>query len=211
MIDLLSQLALGFVICLSGALIPGPLLVFIVTHTLRTGERSAGFFAGLGHCFVEVFIVFAILLGLSAFFESAIFQLTVRVVGEFALFVFGVLNLLELRKGKLDLKDNSNRVEHSSFVGGVIFTVFNATIPLWWGTVGLTMLNNALRNTTMLGVALWVLGHWLADLGWFGFAGYSIFKGKNYIGKRTHRHLIMICGIILIVLGTIFMCSLFIQ
>ena len=207
MIEVLTQLGLGFIIALSGALIPGPLLVFVITHTLRTGKRTTGLVAALGHCFVEVFIILGIIIGLGALFESVGFQRIIDVIGGFALIVFGIMNLVELRRGELGLKDGV--AEYGSLAGGIVFTVFNPTVPLWWTTVGLTMMNKALKTTTMLGVALWVLGHWLADLAWFGFTGYSVFRGKNYIGKRTHRYVTLICGAFLIVLGTLFLRAFF--
>jgi len=92
-------------------------------------------------------------------------------------------------------------------MGGVVFTVFNATIPLWWATTGLMMLNHALVTTTMLGVLFWVVGHWLADILWFGFLGYSVYRGKRYFGEETHRHIIKVCGIVMISLGLFFVLS----
>ena len=199
--ELLIHFVLGFIIALSGALIPGPLLVFVVSDTLKTGKKVTGVLAALGHCFVEVFIILTIVFGLSSVFVKGSFQQSIGLIGGIALVALGILNLVGLRK---TMKVEGRNFGYGSFLGGLTFTLLNPTIYLWWATIGLAMLTTALRTTTILGVCLWVLGHWLADLTWFGLAGYSIFRGKSYIGKRTHRILISICGIILIALGTIF-------
>lgn len=204
MFDILIQFALGFIIALTGALIPGPLLMFVIAHTLKFGKAETGFFAGLGHCLVEVFIVTSIIFGLTTFFKSSLFQLVVNVIGGIALIVFGVLNIIAARRRQ---KGSEPKVYNNSLIGGIFFTVFNATIPIWWATTGLIMLNHALMTTTMLGVALWVLGHWSADLSWFGFVGYSIFKGKNYVRGGIHNFIVLLCGIILISLGIVFLGS----
>lgn len=200
MFDILTQFGIGFVIALSGALIPGPLFVFTITQTMKNSKSYTGVLAGLGHCLVEVFIIAAIILGLVQLFNLALFQLAINVVGGIALIVFGVLNLLEVRKTRGDRGSGSS---YNSIFGGIIFTLFNATIPLWWTTIGLAMLNNALKTTTMVGVLFWVLGHWTADLAWFGFVGYSVFKGKKVVGRRGHAFLVSVCAVILIIIGVL--------
>lgn len=206
MFDVLLQFALGFFIALTGALIPGPLLMFVISHTLKYGKGRSGLFAGLGHCVVEGFLILFILLGLAAFFNFSVFQSVVNVVGGVALVVFGVLNVLAAR-GRQIIGDSESRMFANSLVGGVFFTVFNATIPLWWATTGLFMLNQALMTTTILGVAFWVLGHWSADLAWYAFVGYSVSKGRNYMSEKTYQAIMLVCGVVLVSLGGFFLVS----
>jgi len=92
-LDLLTQLTLGFTIALTGALIPGPLSIFVVTTVVKSGSKEAGFLAGLGHCLVEVVIIGVIVLGLTTVLASPQFQLVVNLVGGGALIVFGALSL----------------------------------------------------------------------------------------------------------------------
>ncbi|MFQ6076708.1 MAG: LysE family transporter [Candidatus Bathyarchaeia archaeon] len=205
MIEVLVQYIIGFVIALSGTLTPGPLLVFVINHTLRVRRRTVGLLAALGHCSVEMFIILAIVLGLSVVFESAVFQWVVKVVGGVVMVVFGALSLLEARRGRFEVRGCG--ADYGSFVGGTLFTVFNVTVPVWWATVGLAMLNAALEGTTVVGVLFWVLGHWSADVAWFSFAGYSVFRGKDYVGRGVHRFLILACGLVLVGIGLFFLVS----
>lgn len=196
---------LGFTIALTGALIPGPLSVFIVTTVVKSGEKNTGLLAALGHCLVEVVIIGTIVLGLTTVLKSPILQRLVNLVGGGALIIFGALGILERERRETGVR--GVKASYNSLMGGVVFTVFNATIPLWWATTGLMMLSQALITTTMLGVLFWVFGHWLADISWFSFLGYSVCRGKRYISEETHSHIIMVCGIVMISLGLFFLFS----
>jgi len=57
---------MGLGIGLSGALIPGPLLVFNITETLKHGAKT-GFLVILGHFFVEVCVSLLIIFGFLKF------------------------------------------------------------------------------------------------------------------------------------------------
>lgn len=204
MTELLAQLTIGFTIALTGALIPGPLALFVVATTIKTGDEKTGFLAGLGHCLVEVAIISIIILGLTTILSSPQFQIGINFVGGSTLIIFGISSLSQ----KIQVeKMMISKVNHNSLVGGIIFTVFNVTIPLWWATTGLMMLSRALLTTTILGVFFWVIGHWIADILWFGFLGYSVNRGKRYLGERTHQDIIKICGIIMVSLGLFFIVS----
>ena len=205
LLGLVIQLVLGFVIALSGALIPGPLSVFVITTVVKSGKKTTGLFAGLGHCLVEVGIIGTIVLGLTTALQSPLFQFTINIVGGIALMVFGTMNVLKGRKE--ELKVEATKVSYNSLMGGVVFTLFNATIPIWWATIGLQMLSQAMLTTTVVGVLFWVVGHWLADISWFGFLGYSIYKGEKHLGKGWHNNIITVCGVIMIVLGLFFLFS----
>jgi len=58
----------------------------------------------------------------------------------------------------------------------------------------------------MFGVLFWVLGHWFADVVWFSFLGYSIYKGKRHISGAVKSGIITLCGIVMISLGVFFVC-----
>jgi len=203
MLDLLTQLALGFTVALTGTLIPGPLSVFIVTSVVKSKNRSTGLLVALGHCLVEVAIIGAIVMGLTTALQSTGFQFAANIVGGGALITFGVLSIRGRKKGERSIGNDAN---HSALLGGVVFSVFNATIPLWWATTGLMMLSQALITTTMLGVLFWVLGHWLADIVWFSFLGYFVHRGKQYVSGEAGGRIVLLCGVVMISLGLFYIC-----
>ncbi len=188
-------------------MIPGPLSIFIVTSTIKSGEKKTGLLAALGHCLIEAVIIAMIILGLTTFLKSTLFQFTVNLVGGGALIIFGALSIRERETEKKGFSDVETG--YSSLIGGIIFTLFNVTIPIWWATIGLPMLSQALVTTTLLGVLFWVIGHWLADISWFSFLGYSIHKGGKYTGRKTRSRIVILCGVIMIFLGIFFLSSSF--
>ncbi|MCS7131219.1 MAG: LysE family transporter, partial [Hadesarchaea archaeon] len=92
MFEAIVQLPVGFIIALSGALIPGPLLTYVVVKTLSHGGKS-GTFAAVGHVFVELAIVSLVALGLGFAVKSQMLQIAVGVIGGFLLVLLGGLNL----------------------------------------------------------------------------------------------------------------------
>ena len=90
-------------------------------------------------------------------------------------------------------------------LGGVLFsTIFNPTVILWWATIGTAMLMEAWLIASLAGVGFWLLGHFLADLGWFSLVSYSVDRGRKLLGTRGHRALLVACGSILLIFGVYF-------
>ena len=200
MLEAMMQLGLGFVIGFTGAAMPGPLTAFVVTNGLSGSNRFHGFVSALGHCAVEAGIIAGIVLGLMAVFDVAPFRF-LNMAGGVSLIVFGAIALV---RGKGGVSRRPVIVGRSAFLGGVTLSIFNGTIPVWWGTVGLQQLGFALRSAALSGALLWVVGHWMADLAWYGFLGYSSYRGRRYLGDRAARWVIVGCSVTLVVVGVVF-------
>jgi len=192
----------GFVVGLSGTLIPGPLLAFVVSDATRKGWKS-GLLAAVGHNMVESVIVLIIMVGLAAVMESVVFQRTVGLIGGICLLIFGTLNIKAAVRGELSVED-SVISHYGSILGGIVFTIFNPTVPLWWATVGLLMLMDSLAMT-LLGGVFWVLGHYCSDISWYSFVSVSLSKGKRYVDVKLQKLIIAACGVFLFALGVVFL------
>lgn len=200
--DLFLYFWFGFVVGLSGALIPGPLLAFVVSDSTRKGWKS-GLLAAVGHNLVESVIVLIIVVGLAVVMKSMVFQRTVGLIGGACLLIFGALNLRAVVRGELSVEEDV--ISHyGSILGGIAFTIINPTVPLWWATVGLLMLMDAL-TTTLLGGVFWVLGHYCSDIGWYSLVSISLSRGKRYINVKLQKLIIAACGMFLIALGVVFL------
>jgi threonine/homoserine/homoserine lactone efflux protein len=89
--------------------------------------------------------------------------------------------------------------------GGVLFsTILNPTVALWWATVGLVMLTEAVLVASFAGAAFWLLGHFTADLVWFSFVPYSMARGRTVIGTKGYKALLITCGCGLLIFGVYF-------
>jgi len=200
--ELLLYFGLGFVVGLTGSLIPGPFLAFVVSDATRKGWKS-GLLAAIGHNLVESVIVLIIIVGLAVVMESVVFQRTVGLIGGACLLIFGALNIRAVVRGELKVEENV--ISHyGSILGGIVFTIFNPTVPLWWATVGLSCLMDALTRT-LLGGVFWVLGHYCSDIGWYTFVSISLSRGKRYIDVKLQKLIIAACGVFLIALGVVFL------
>jgi len=87
MFDLLFLIMIGFIVGLGGAVIPGPLLAFVIFDTVRKC-RVVGHYVVLGHIMWEGFIIFLILLGLGNLMIE--FKDIIYVVGGSVLVFMGV-------------------------------------------------------------------------------------------------------------------------
>lgn len=202
MLETLTQFGLGFIIGFTGAAIPGPLTTLIITNGLSGSSRFHGILSALGHCVVEVGIIAAIMLGLVTVLEAAPLRL-LNMAGGGALVFFGASALIKTGRSGRDV--GKVMVGKGAFLGGITLSILNGTIPLWWGTVGLQQLGYAMRSTALTGALLWVAGHWSADLAWYGFLGYSSYRGRRHLGEKMARNISVACSLILILVGGIFL------
>jgi threonine/homoserine/homoserine lactone efflux protein len=195
----LLQLPVGFVVALSGVLIPGPLLAYVVAkssiHGFKTGPQAV-----VGHMLVEFSLFAVLLMGLGIILETPIFQSSLGLLGGILLLALGALSVRKLA-GTPEVK-SITVTSYRPLVGGVLFsTVFNPTVILWWVTIGFAMLMEAFAVASAAGVVFWLVGHYLADFGWFSFISFSVVRGRKFMGTKGHRSLLMGCGAFLFALG----------
>ncbi|MCS4541395.1 MAG: LysE family translocator [Euryarchaeota archaeon] len=202
MLTLLVLLALGFTIGLSGALIPGPLLTFTISTSLKKGAK-VGPLVVFGHILSEICVILLLFGGLALFLQTALFQKIVGVIGGFAL-LFLAFDLFRTGAKKISLIDKSSK-HHGLIAGGIIFSMFNPSFPLWWVTIGNANLLYSFEIAGLLGTISFIIGHWFSDLGWYSFISYSIGRGKHFIGNRAYRSLLLTCGFLMFGLGIYFL------
>ena len=202
MLGALVQLGLGFIIGFTGAAIPGPVTVFIVTDSLSGGNNFHGVLEALGHCVVEAGIILLILLGFTGLFDRVPLR-PLNMAGGLALVGFGILAFRG--RDRHVLKEGSKLPMRSAFLGGLTLSVLNGTIPLWWATVGLQQLILALKSAALTGALLWVLGHWAADIAWYGFLGYSSYVGRGRFAGSSKR-IVTASSLLLVLVGVSFVC-----
>jgi len=198
----LVQFPIGFIVALSGVLIPGPLLAFIMARTSSFGPKT-GTFAASGHILVEFGLLALIALGFGVILGNPLFQSAIGAVGGVSLLALALMSFIKLKAIRWPQRVAT---EYHPLPGGVLFsTIFNPTVILWWATIGTAMLMEAWLAASLAGVVFWLAGHFLADLGWFSFVSYSITKGKGLLGTRGHKALQVMCGLILFVFGVYFL------
>ena len=201
MMEAFAQLPIGFLIALSGVLIPGPLLAYIVLKTPSYGPRT-GLFSATGHVLVEFGVLALIALGFGFVLESELFRTAVGTIGGILLSALAMLYFLKIRSGG---PMSTVGIRHHPIAGGVLFsTVFNPSVLLWWATIGMATLMDAVLTAALAGAAFWLIGHFLADFGWFSLVSYSVAKGRRVMGTKAYLGLLVACGCVLLVFGVLF-------
>lgn len=189
------MLLLGFIVGLSGAVIPGPLLAFVVLDTTRK-RKVTGHFVTAGHVVWEAFIIFLILFGVGAVILQ--YKGVIYAVGGVVLVLMGVL--MVKGPGEVEIKDS--RV-NSSVLGGIFYTAFNPTQPPWWASAGLALLLQGYELVGSLGIIIVTVGHWLADLIYYFLISCIICKYGRFVVTRQ-RQIALILGVFVAALGCYF-------
>jgi len=185
----------SFLLALSGAMMPGPLLTVTISESSRRG-----FLVGpamiFGHGLLEFALVLALLAGLAPFLQRADVFIAISVVGGGVLLWMGVGMLRGLSRLSLAVESTGGR-GRNLVLTGIALSAANPYWLLWWASIGLGYIAHAMKYG-MGGVAAFFCGHILADLAWYSLISGGIAKGKGFFGDRVYRTLIGGCALFLL-------------
>jgi len=195
----------SFVVALSGALMPGPLLVAAIREGVRQGAR-AGPLLTLGHGILEAAVVVLVYLGAGGFLKRPGPFAVVALAGGAALLVMGALMLRGARKATMAGPTGAAAPEESSggaaglgrtVLAGAGVSLSNPYWSLWWVTVGMGYLASA-AAWGWPGLGVFFAGHILADLAWYWLVTAAVARGRKLLSDRGYRALIVGCGLFLV-------------
>ncbi len=203
MIQTLIQLPIGFIVGLSGALIPGPLLAYTMAKSSSYGPR-AGPLAAVGHVLVELVVLSILALGLGVVLQTTAFQIGFGIFGGGLLVILAVQAIFKIKNNPEPEK--AVATSHHPVVGGILFsTLLNPTVILWWATIGVATLMEAYLVAATAGVILWLVGHFLSDFVWYSIISVSVVKGRKVLGVKGYKAILLFCTGVLLVLGFYFL------
>lgn len=185
----------SFVIALSGALMPGPLLSATISES-----SQRGFIAGplliAGHGLLELFLVTILILGLAPFFQlPAVFVVSAIAGSAILLWMAGGM-LRSLPGLSLNVAPRQGRLNHPVF-SGIVMSISNPYWIIWWATIGIGYILYS-RQFGMWGLVFFFTGHILADLVWYSSVAAVVAGGRRFLTDRLYRGLIAICSVFLI-------------
>jgi threonine/homoserine/homoserine lactone efflux protein len=201
--EITSTLALGFLIGLTGALAPGPTLVATINASLA-GNWTAGLKVSLGHILIETAVFFLIILGLAGVAKPS--AIAIAVIGGTALIVFGIMTIRGSRSATLSTAPE--KAAASPYVAGFLTSAANPYFWIWWLSVGSALLINALAGGLIL-AAVFMLGHWSADVGWYTFVSTGVAKGRTIFPDTTYHRIMAVCGVFLVLFGLSYLAGAF--
>jgi len=191
----------SFIIALSGAMMPGPLLTATISES-----SQRGFIAGplliLGHGMLEIILLVALVLGLAPILlRDDVFAVVALSGGAILLWMaVGMFRTLP----SLTLSLNPGSVKRDSLIlNGVLLSVANPYWIIWWATIGFGYVIFSWRYG-MAGIVFFFTGHILADLAWYSAVSAAVGKGRHLFSDKIYRGIIGTCAAVLVIFACYF-------
>ena len=154
----------SFLVGLSGALMPGPLLTVVVYSALRKGIRG-GLLAVAGHAIIEALLVALLFIGLKSVLMKPVAKGILGVAGGLTLVWMGLEMLREARQGLRVEFDTESAKRVRSLPRGILSSISNPYWSLWWATVGLAYMVVSLERG-FGGLLAFYVGHLAPTTTW---------------------------------------------
>lgn len=203
-------LLFSFVVALTGAMSPGPLLTYTIVRSIA--DRRYGYLMGFwiigGHALLELAIIMALLLGFSVVLINPTVVRIIGAVGGSLLVYFGSNIVLDVVRGRISLDwdgpttSSAASWKENPVLGGIAISMANPYWWVWWATIGLAFMlqfDISLANRSRL-VAFFV-GHEMGDLLWYLLVSCVAFLGRRYLSKKAYSILLACCGLFMIAFG----------
>ncbi len=205
---MLEIFAISFIVALTGALNPGPVLTFTIYKSMNQKKGYlAGFFIVLGHATLEFSLIIILLLGASLLFQNLIFLIVLGIVGGSCLITFGVLTIRNIYRKQYQVRFDEEisglkSFKGNSFIGGIFYSLTNPYWEFWWATAGLEILlefNISFNQPVEL--LLFFLGHELGDIVWYLPISIFIYYGGKSLNPKIYKYVLIASGVFMIVFG----------
>jgi threonine/homoserine/homoserine lactone efflux protein len=205
---MLEIFILSFLVALTGALSPGPLLTFTIYKSLK---QKRGYLAAiyilLGHATIEFTLIIALLAGASLIFQNIIFLTLVGFIGGIFLVIYGIFAIRGTLKTDFEtdfaLEEKVVKgYKGNSYIGGILVSLSNPFWTFWWAVIGLSLMVN-FEITLLLPVEmlLFFIGHELGDIIWYLPISIFVYYGGKSLNPRIYKYVLIVCGVFMIVFG----------
>jgi threonine/homoserine/homoserine lactone efflux protein len=215
-------LSLSFVVALSGAMMPGPLLTYTVAKTMANPRRGflTGLWVTLGHAVLEAALIIALLLGISELLRIRAVLLVLGTVGCAVLLYMGaglIRDALRKRTPALDPEHAGSSGSSAlrrlpPVLGGALISMSNPYWWIWWVTVGSAfMLRFDLSLARWPALSAFFIGHEAGDLAWYLTVSSLLHWGRRRLAGGVFQIILLACGILIIAFGLYLGVSLYLR
>ncbi len=202
--------SLSFVMSLSGALMPGPMLTYTIARTVQSGPR--GWLLGprvvIGHAALEALLLIGLALGVVEFLHAPLAAKIIGVAGALLLAWMGIGLIREAVKGRAPEPAQGPPPQAAGVtrlgpsLAGTIVSLSNPYFWIWWITIGSAFL---VRFDVTLarwqGLLAFYLGHELGDFGWYTAVSTVLHLGRRSIPRAVTAVVMGACGVVIIAFG----------
>lgn len=203
--SLLFLFGSAFVIALSGALTPGPVLTTVISETLKRG-----FWAGpvmvAGHATLEFLLLLGVVAGLGSWITQPAVMRLLGLVGGVLLLGMGthmIASSGRVARAGLEPTTDIRAAVRGPFLAGIVMSLSNPYWTIWWATIGLNLASLALQQGAA-GLISFYSGHILADLVWYSLVSGAVASGRRICSPRVYQGVLIACGVMLLGLGSYF-------
>jgi threonine/homoserine/homoserine lactone efflux protein len=205
----------SFLVALTGALVPGPLMTYTIIKSLQPDKRGylTGLFVITGHAVLESIIILLLLFGLSRFLSGKLAFRIIGVLGGSFLLSMGIHLFINVIQGKVsdpfekqaaDTPETQTNIAAppikpaNPIFAGFLVSMSNPYWWIWWATVGFSfMLQYKIGFSNWKALLSFFLGHEAGDLGvYLGISG-LVFFGKQYININIYRGVLITCALVM--------------
>ena len=207
----------SFLVALTGAMSPGPLLTYTIIKSIKTDKRGylIGVWVIVGHALLEMGIIFILLLGFSFALKKAYVVKTIGVIGGLILLYFGfsIIRSIYLKNIGTSFLENSeteyaneqgleNRGIENPIIGGILVSMSNPYWWVWWATIGFAlMVQFKISFKQWPDLLAFFLGHEAGDLIWYLLISCLAFFGLRHLNRKIYYGVLFFCGAFMIFFG----------
>jgi threonine/homoserine/homoserine lactone efflux protein len=195
----------SFVLGLSGAVMPGPVLTATISEVTKRGFR-AGPLIVVGHGILEILLLVALIHGLGDWLGQDRVRGWLGVGGGLILAGFGIQMILTAARTADDAQvwqPDPRAALHGPVLAGGLTTLSNPYWYVWWGSIGLSFAVESMA-WGWTGLVTFYIGHILSDLAWFSLVAVAVAQGRRVISPKVYSRVIRACGGALILIGALF-------
>lgn len=207
----------SFLVALTGALSPGPLLTYTIIKSVKTSKHGylMGLWIIMGHAILEMGIIILLLFGFSFILKNITVVRIIGVSGGLILMLFGASIIRDIFNGnistdflnpqgrpKKDPVSIGNKGLENPVIGGILVSMSNPYWWVWWATIGFAFMiqfNISFKKWPKL--LAFFLGHEAGDLTWYLLVSTLAFFGLRHMNRKAYYGILMFCAIFMILFG----------
>ena len=205
MVQIIEFIVLVIGISVSGVMAPGPLFATNIVYGLKEGSK-AGIKIAVGHTIVELPLV--VILGIGVFSLELFpeFRIIISVLGAITLFIFAAI---QIRKIFGEKEFNVSDQKHGPIIAGIGLTALNPFFLIWWLTIGLKLISDAMMVWAFVGILVVFVFHIWMDFAWLGITAFLASKSLKILSNRNYKLLMVGLSLMLIYFGITFLTDVF--
>ncbi|MGB5992959.1 MAG: LysE family transporter [Desulfobacterales bacterium] len=207
----------SFLVALTGAMSPGPLLTYTIIKSAQTNKR--GYLMGLwiitGHAILEMGIIILLLFGFSFVLKNIAVVRIIGVSGGLILILFGASIIRDIFNGNISTNFLNSRDEpnkdpgmtenkgiENPVIGGIMVSMSNPYWWVWWATIGFAfMIQFDISFKKWPKLLAFFLGHEAGDLIWYLLVSTLAFFGLRHMNRKAYYGILMFCALFMVLFG----------